>query len=219
MKKKSDFDRALRIRFQEDEERLPWLPLLLDAYAIFDTGVRTVIKIEKQRHNRTPACMEGCSVCCSTQTDIAVYPLELVGIYWYSVEKLQSPQREILQNRLSSGTKAPHCPFLIDNACVVYPVRPAACRQFTVFGSPCAEGEDPFFTRRDDVLTPIREYTDRAFFVMLPFYGISDRADRLKAVRENLIHSQARNLQECNWRMLATRMLEFNPQNPPLQVS
>ncbi|MBS1114086.1 MAG: hypothetical protein H6Q92_1849, partial [Nitrospirae bacterium] len=38
------------------------------------------------------------------------------------------------------------------------------CRQFNVFGSPCAEGEDPYYTRREDVLLPIKQYTDRAFF-------------------------------------------------------
>ena len=38
----------------------------------------------------------------------------------------------------------------------------------------CTEGEDAYHTRRPDVLTPIHDYADEAFDVLLPFYGIQN---------------------------------------------
>ncbi len=190
-----------RIRFPE-EAKFSWLPMLLDAYAVFDEGVSVAVAREEARRKTAKlACREGCGSCCTTHKDIPVYPLELAGIYWYASEKLPPEEKTALAKRLlkNHGWEAP-CPFLIEkNSCSIHPMRPAACRQFNVFGRPCAEGEDPFYTRRHDVLTPIREYAGRAFYIMLPFYGITGRQARLKAVQNNLLHTQAVNLRTYNW--------------------
>jgi hypothetical protein len=50
------------------------------------------------------------------------------------------------------------------------------------------------------VLTPIAEYTDRAFAAVLPFYNIKREGDVSAAV--NLIRSQIMNLQAFNWNKL-----------------
>lgn len=203
-------DNLFRIHFHEDEAKLSWLPLLLDAYAVIDMGIRTAIKQEIKKNNGSLACRENCCNCCRFQTDIAIYPMELVGIYWYCIEKIQKPFRDILKTNLLSHSKQPPCPFLIDNSCSIYYVRPVACRQFNVFGNPCAAGEDPFHTRRKDVLTPIQDYIDRAFYIMLPFYGVRKESDKKQALKNNLIHTKVQNLQECNWRILAKRMEDFD---------
>ena len=70
----------------------------------------------------------------------------------------------------------------------------------------CSEGEDAWYTRRKDVLTPLKEYTDRAFDVTLPFYGIEKKSDRRKAIRDGTIHGIARVLKDCNWASLAEKM-------------
>jgi len=82
----------------------------------------------------------------------------------------------------------------------------AACRVFIVFGRPCGPGEDAYFSRREDVLTPIEEFSDRAFFVMLPFYGITKDDQRLLAIKNRVMHARVQNLQSCDWKNLAAKM-------------
>lgn len=193
-----------------EEARFRWLPLLLEAYALIDEGVSVSVGEQRDMRGAEPACREGCDNCCRNLNDIPVYPLELVGIWWYSTEKVSGPVRETLKGRLSAHKSGEPCPFLIDNSCAVYPLRPVSCRQFTVFGSRCAEGEDPYYARRGDVLIPDEDYTNRAFFAMLPFYGIDGEDERMQAVEDGLIHTQVRTLQRCNWSDLAIKMEEFD---------
>lgn len=189
-----------RLHFPEDEKKLPWLPLLLDAYAIADTGVSVAIRIEEKRGKGKLACAKGCSTCCVSQKDLPIYPHELVGIYWYVSEKIARSLRTILRDRLDVHTAGSACPFLIDHSCAIHQVRPMGCRQFNVFRKPCAEGEDPYYTRHDDVLVPLPDYIDRAFAAALPFYTIKKEVDPAQAVR--LVRSQIMNLQTYDWKKL-----------------
>ncbi len=205
-----------RLKFPEDEARLKWLPLLLEAYSIIDAGVLHAVGDYEKTKRRKLACKKGCGNCCGTHSDIPLYPLELAGIYWFCTEKMERPARQDLKERLRAAAreKRNSCVFLDaaqgGGSCCIHPVRPVACRQFNVFGKPCGPGEDPFFTRRGDVLTPIREYTDQAFLVMLPFYGIRDEARKERAVKEGLLHAQAMNLPSHDWARLLGVMEEFD---------
>jgi len=163
--------RSTRLSFPDNEAKQAWLPLLFGAYAIVDAGVNEAIRRE-EKQGSTLACHKGCAACCRSHTTIPIYPLELIGINWYAVEKISGPVREQLKTQLHDHKKAilVHC--CLKNACVVHPLRPMACRQFNVFDTVCVEGEDANHTRRQDVLTPIRDYADEAFDVLLPFYDI-----------------------------------------------
>jgi len=88
-----------------------------------------------------------------------------------------------------------------------------ACRQFNVFGKPCQEGEDPFYTRREDVLDPVKKYVDQAFFIMLPFYGVEKESERIKIVKTGAFHKMAKELHAFNWKSLAGKMHDFDMQN------
>lgn len=197
-----------RLSFPGDEQRLPWLPLLLDACAIVDTGVAIAIRDEEKRRKVKLACGNGCDVCCR-QKDIPLYPHELVGLYWYASEKMSGPGRDSLKGRLAAHVAGSPCPFLIDHSCSIHPVRPVSCRQFNVFTVPCAPGEDPYYTRRDDVLVPLPDYTDRAFAAVLPFYNMKKEGDLAKAIK--LIRAQIMNLQEYDWKKLAAVMGNNDP--------
>ena len=194
---------SARVRFPEDEQKLPWLPMLLDAYAIVDTGVAIAVRDHEKNLKVKLACARGCDVCCR-QKDIPLYPHEVVGLYWYASEKMAAPGRDILKGQLADHAPGSACPFLIDRSCSVHPVRPVSCRWFNVFTMPCAPGEDPYYSRRDEVLEPIQDYTDRAFAAVFPFYNIKREGDRADAVK--LIRSQIMNLQTYDWKKLIVLM-------------
>jgi len=192
-----------RVLFPEDEARLTWLAPLLDAYAVIDTGVAIAVRKGEKERGTELACSRGCAVCCG-QKDIPVYPHELVGLYWYASEKLSRPDRQVLKERLENRKAGAPCPFLLQNACVVHPVRPAACRWFNIFGTPCGPGEDPYYTRRADVLVPIEDYTDRAFSAVLGFYKLKKNDDLTRSLR--LVRSRIMNLQTYDWSKLLHTM-------------
>jgi Fe-S-cluster containining protein len=201
--------RSNRLTFEQDEQRQAWLPLLLAAYAITDAGVSEAVRREAAQ-GRSLACHKGCAACCRSHTTIPVYPLELIGITWYAVEKIEGPVRERLKQQLRDHKEGEPCPLLVDDACSVHPLRPMACRQFNVFGQVCAEGEDAYYTRRQDVLTPIRDFADAAFDGMLPFYGVQKSAERKRMIQSGEVHKLVKVLQEYDWPKLAGRMQAFD---------
>lgn len=205
----SDYRKPKRLTFTDDEKRFAWLTTLLDAYSIIDEGVSAAISRE-HKQGRELACAKGCSSCCTTHQDIPVYPLELMGMSWYVIEKLQSPLREQLNNQLNNIENINTCPFLLDGACSIHPMRPAACRQFNVLDTPCAAGEDAYHTRKQDVMIPIQHYIDNAFDTMLPFYGIKKKGERKKAIKQGALHSVAKAMRDCNWQTLPEKMDKFN---------
>jgi uncharacterized protein len=194
-----------RLSFPFDEARLIWLPMLLDAYATADQGIDEAVH-RQEKPDRRLACSRGCSACCRSHTTIPVFPLELVGVYWYATEKLTGDIRPRLIEKLQRYQPGTPCPFLVDGICAIHPMRFLACRHFNVFGTPCAEGEDAYYTRRHDVLTPIRSYQDRALAKMLPFHGIRQKTERRQALKNGFLNSQVKVMQELDWRKLADRM-------------
>lgn len=207
-----------RLSFPEDESRHPWLTLLLEAYRITDAGVVEGIRREEQQGRRL-ACAKGCAACCRSHTTIPVYPLELMGMTWYAVERLPAPLRAQVQDNLQNNAGLAACPFLVDEACAIHPLRPQACRHFNVFGQACAEGEDAYYTRRQDVLTPIRRYRDQATDVMLPFYGIQHKAQRRAAIATGSLNALATVMKDCNWPSVAARMAEHDQHRTTLPES
>jgi Fe-S-cluster containining protein len=203
-KKQATDSLSRRLHFREDEQRLPWLSPLLDAYSIVDTGVAIAIRDAERKEKKRLACGKGCGTCCVHQKDLPLYPHEIVGIYWYASEKMTGPLRGVLKSRLAGRDAASGCPFLIDNSCSIHPVRPFGCRQFNVFTAPCAPGEDPYYTRRDDVLKPIPAYLDRAFTAVIPLYSGVRKEDVPGSIR--IIRRQIMNLLTYDWSKLAELM-------------
>jgi len=198
-----------RLHYPADEQRLAWLSLLLDAYAIADTGVAVAVKNAEKRQKKKLACGKGCGNCCVHQTDLPLYPHEIVGIYWYASEKISGHARDLLRKRLAVGSASPGCPFLIESSCIIHPMRPIGCRQFNVFTAPCAPGEDPYYTRRGDVLQPALDYLDRAFAAVLPFYNLTQEGDVQRSIRT--IRAQIMNLLSFDWSKLAALMEKDAP--------
>jgi Fe-S-cluster containining protein len=196
---------STRLSFPEAEARQAWLAPLLEAYALIDQGVDAAIRLESDK-GRTLACAKGCSSCCRCHLDIPVYPLEVMGIYWFVIEQLSGEPRQRIHDQLADYRPGQPCPFLVDGACGIHALRPLACRQFNVFDTACSEGEDAFHSRRQDVMTPIRRFADEAFFLMLPFYGVEKKGERRKLIQQGGQHRFANVLQQQDWAKLATRM-------------
>lgn len=196
-----------RLAFPDAERALPWLALLLDAYHRIDQGVHEAVQRE-ERQGRRLACAKGCAACCRSHLTIPIYPLELMGLYWYATERLEEPLRSSLADQLRGYVQGSPCPFLVGGACSVHPMRPIACRQFNVFDQVCAEGEDAWYSRPQDVMKPIRRFSDQAFDRMLPFYGVKAKHERREAVKTGRIHALAKVLQALDWTKLAQRMDE-----------
>ena len=197
-----------RVEFTEFEQRFPWLSILMDAYFITDQGISEAIKREEKQGKKL-ACTQGCATCCQSHESIPVYPLELMAMYWYAAEVLSGELREALKKQLRHVDTLQSCPFLIDNSCSIHAVRPMACRSFNVFNKQCSAGEDAYYTRRKDVLTPLKKYQDNAWFVMLPFYKINNKTQRRKMIKAGVMHQMAKVMRDLNWSALADKMDDF----------
>lgn len=193
------------LTFAADEARLPWLSLLLEMYHTTNQGVAQGIR-QAARQGKTLACGRGCAACCRSHTDIPVYPLELMGIAWFAMEQLGGEQRGRVQQQLAQHKANASCPFLVDEACAIHPLRPMACRHFNVFDQVCAEGEDAFHTRREDVLTPVVFHKDKALAMMLRHHQVPTETERKTRVANGSVHALAQSLREVRWENLALRM-------------
>lgn len=208
------YGKASRLSFPDDEKKFPWLSMLLGIYHVVDEGVAVRIQ-EEIKKGRRVACAKGCSVCCRYQKTIPVFPLELVGITWFVTEKVTGPEREVLKSQLAAHTEGmEQCPFLIEGACSIHPVRPMGCRLLITLDTSCKEGEDPFHTRKEDVVMPDQDSLDHAYFRMLPFHGIEDEEERMEIVESGAVKKLVSVLQRSNWKSLAERMEVFDTDNP-----
>lgn len=195
-----------RLSFDDEEKKSTWLSFLLDTYLAGDKQVMDEIRKVLNKKGRKFACTKGCSSCCETHVTIPVYPLELMGIYWYAIDVLKDDKRSGVIEKLNNFRPDQGCPFLVDGACGIHPMRPLACRYFNVFGKACDVGEDPFFSRRDDVLTPDEKQKNKVLSMMLPYHGITTRQGKKEAMKNNYLMQHVRLLQDVDWPKLALRM-------------
>lgn len=160
-----------RVQMKEHERTSPWLSMLFDCYAVIDLSVAKAVAKAEQK----PVCHEGCTPCC--QHIIPLSTLECLGLKWY-VQTILSKEnqtllREKLQKRKNGQVLPTHgelCLFNCNGSCMVYPVRPIACRRFLVAGKACEMGEDTLTMRPQDMIKPAREYLYAAIAKTLPFY-------------------------------------------------
>lgn len=149
-----------------------WLPSLIKAQAIMDVGVRLAIRHESAVRGEAPACRENCTGCCSSR-HMAATSLEIAGVAWHLKREGSARSLAALDRLWGAGESDNEgCPLLMDGVCAAYSMRFLSCRQLVVFGRACSKGEDPFRTRRADVLTPLRTYAFKAYSLLLPHLGV-----------------------------------------------
>lgn len=110
---------------------------LIGFYRRHDAAVANAIKESTIK----PACRAGCSFCCYYKVEARA--VEVLAIQQYVLAKLKPELiRAIVEqaNRNVAEAKTlthiehlatnQRCPFLIDDKCAIYPVRPSKCRNF-----------------------------------------------------------------------------------------
>jgi len=186
-----------RLRFSEDERIHPWLPILLDVLYLCDKANEELMA-SCARKKIQVACSKGCDACCRNQT-IKVTDLELSGISWYVMEKMDKELRAVVKEQLLVSASSISCPFLVDGACAVYPVRPLTCRQFFVKDTPCAIDENVNKTRPGDIIIPSPESVIKLSLRLLDFWNITRKNEKSRALANGFIFKQMRPMHTVDW--------------------
>lgn len=177
-----------------------WLPILLDSYAIDDYERQLDVRRGILTRGQRIACHKRCFSCCTNQA-IPLMPLEFMGISWFYSEICDADTKRIIRPRLVNHHRSIECPFLMDNVCSIYPVRPLACRDFFVYGKPCGLDEDITATRPHDIHPPNLEISRYIAFRLFdyPSFGCSTMNDKERAFNEGLIASRSRLMHKWDW--------------------
>ena len=162
-----------RVRYPDHEARHPWLERLLNAYQLCDEAVRADLAEQTARRGVAIACGPGCRNCCIDQV-LPVSEFEVLGLWWYASEILEGPVQEELKQRLLGYGEVGECAFLVDGRCCVYPLRPFVCRQYYVFNTPCAPGENVFDTRLNDAFCAGQSCARDLAWQLIPLYGVAE---------------------------------------------
>lgn len=177
---------------------------------VIDTGVAMAVQ-QAADAGRKIACSKGCNYCCANHA-IPITPLEIMGVSWHATELLSGEVRHVVKKQLTAWNDtilqvgARVCPFNVRGVCSVYPVRPIACRQFCVFDTQCVEGENVYEERRQDVLTPLYAFKERADRIMLAHYGFSSDAAARTALEDEYLRKNSQLLLQCDWTVLGKKM-------------
>jgi Fe-S-cluster containining protein len=108
---------------------------LINFYARHDQVVAAILKNSKT----TIACQAGCSYCCYLKVEVK--PLEIIAITQYVEKKFHAKEIEaVIKQAKKNLAEFKHldyttqvatnqaCPFLFNNNCSIYEVRPSKCR-------------------------------------------------------------------------------------------
>lgn len=204
MKKKTT-----RFKYKEDEKKYPWLPILLNAYHVIDSEYDEYIEEDQKRRGSIIACKKGCCNCCKNQS-VPITPLELQGISWFVIEKMNGSLRTKIKKQLATFQHSHPCPFLSDAICSIYPVRPIACRSFFVYNKPCMPDEDLLTTRPSDILVASKEIAKHSALTMLPFYGISDENQQIRAFENGFIADISRFMHTVDWHFFSEGIEQYD---------
>lgn len=187
-----------RNQTKSDESKYAWLKPLLDTYELFEKEYPQYIKQENTKRQKQIACSKGCSVCCKNPK-VPILPFEIMGLSWYLTELMEETKKEIILEQIKNHKSTLQCPFLLNEECSIYPVRPIACRIFYIYGTQCLLNEDIIETRFNDILMPSREIGLKSAYILLPLFGIKDKKEQELAFFSGFIENQTVMMHDLNW--------------------
>lgn len=199
-----------RESYPDAEEQYQWLGLLLDTYHLSDQLVADNLGL-LGKNGVHIACGEGCSNCCRKPT-VPVTELEIRGLSWFASEMLGGEIRQTVKQRLQSHRETAECPFLVNDVCSVYPVRPVICRQFYVKNTVCGEEEDILLSRPEDIVLPNPSMARATSMKLLEFFGIHSRLKKERAFKSGFVPQNTRPMHEHELSAIAETMEMFDAQ-------
>jgi len=163
-------------------------------YALTDAAIEKQLK-EK---NLTHVCSKGCSACCeSMDLSVMLYEMDIIKNFIKNME--DGKLKNSLINKMKiSNYNTETCPFLIDNICGIYEVRPLVCRTYFIQNQKCEAGEDILETRFDDFIRFDREELMDALKGMYKLYGFNDEETFLKSIYEGFLFNNTYSLYKFN---------------------
>ena len=192
----------------DEECKYPWLKTLLDTYYISDRLVDRFLN-DLQNSGVVIACGKGCHTCCLNMTVLLSAP-ELRGVLWYVSEVLSGNKRKAVKDRLLRYKVIQECPFLINDICSIYPMRPINCRQYFIGNTPCKINEDVLQVRPQDMLHMPKEVCFMTAMSWLECFGITQQSDKIVAFESGFLFKNTRPIHELDWTILANLMNKFD---------
>ena len=200
----------MRPTYPEAERQYKWLSNLLDTYAIADEGVAAT-KGHYSKSGDPIACKKGCSACCKNPSVPFTQP-EMQGISWYVSEVLDGDVRQVVKARLENHASTTECPFLVNDQCAAYAVRPLICRQFMVKNRPCVVDEHVDDTRPTDMVMPAKSSIQKVAVQLMNFWAFPNRRAKIDAFENGFIATHAKEMHLYDWREVARLMSIFESQ-------
>ncbi len=198
-----------KLKYPNFEAKYPWLSILFKAYYRNDVGIYKELKIFTKESRRKIACKKGCFTCCLNPV-VPITLIELMGISWYISEIIDDfAIREQLKGQMLQNKETPVCPFLINNECSIYPIRPIACREFFMTGLPCRPNEDPIVSRPNDIWFPSRNIARKTAMELLSFYDFQTDTEKLRAYEAGYISQNSSDMHSIDWSQMISTMNLF----------
>ncbi len=202
--------KPVRFRFEEHERKYEWLTILLRSYFKNDLGTYNEMLKFRKKNKRKIACFQGCYNCCLNPI-VPITKIELMGISWYVSEIIKDTAiRNILKVQMKNHKDKLSCPFLVNQECSIYPLRPIACREYYVIGDPCTTGENIIKTRPEDTWTPSRKVARKTAMELLRFFGFKTKKERLDAYEDGYVRKNTRDMHSMDWTEMVKTMNLFD---------
>lgn len=158
--------------FAAMENEAPWFRHLRSAYSTLDNAIAAQL----ERLRQIPACGPACAFCCLQPIPASLPEILAIRLFLKKSEHAVFPKKDITAAAKPPIRTRAHnvwtCPFLQEDACAIYPVRPFICRNFLVFGQRCTKEEDPTATRPHEVFRPSENALLHALRLTLPVYHV-----------------------------------------------
>jgi len=179
--------------------------------AALDDDVSFIIAHQAQNGHKLP-CHPGCSACCKQAITANLFEAVLVGIYLIKYPETCDTflEKYILWDKETKNTRdsfmdwaqqryaanfddgrfrytdfrAP-CPFLVDDLCQIYPVRPYCCRSYLAISNNCehpaSPDEIPGFTGIDvGSYTDFKQHNNKLLESLWGHFGIDQKRTRVR---------------------------------------
>jgi Fe-S-cluster containining protein len=126
----------------------PGIEAMLKTFELTDQTMREQMQAQGVEHKI--ACKKGCSVCCKN-VEMPILSAEIETIGWHIKNRVgRELRRKILNKVDKQKPNSVACPFVINDSCSIYQVRPLACRTYLIMNQACRPGENILETRFDD---------------------------------------------------------------------